>query len=138
MEWRNNRLWLAAPAASLEQPSHAHASEGTAAQGPMLCESDGEAIACRHGESGTSEGCSRPSDELPIAAQLSSFLPAHPDSPAMAITSDTSANKTARASGLRGRGLATLGRCGDNGVGGWPFSYCNPVKSTVIKSVWSP
>lgn len=85
----------------------------TAAQDPMLWERDGGPFHVAMVEGGTGEGCSRPSDELPIAAQLSSFLPAHPDSPATAITSDTSANKTARASRVEGwphwGGVGTMG-----------------------------
>ena len=115
-----NRLQLASPGSS--RPF----ARGPGAQGPMLQEEMGGGIMPRRpGGGGYLYGLFQALREATSAAQLSSLLRAHPDSPCNQLAQGhlRQLKQQPQASGLRDGGggwgwRVTLGRCGGSGVGG--------------------
>jgi len=120
------------PGAAQDQPYLRHAAQ-TTAEGPLLQELRGITRLLPGGERpyrGLHPDPARGYRQGPAAEPP----PNRPDSPARPYPGTSPPKKASRAEGEGGR-LATMGRCGDNGVGGCfnYFRYGNLVKSPLFK-----
>ena len=127
-----NRLWLASPGSSLEQPRPVAPLPGDKeSKAPCSRRRWGGIMPCRPGGGGgPTEGCSRPSEKLPPLPSCRASLRAHPASPCNQLAQRhlRQMKQQPQASGLwdGGRGWGwrvTLRRCGDSGVWGVVFIF---------------